>query len=218
MLTGLFVIQTLQVYYARDVLGNADYTIVLTVLTTGAMFVVSPAIPKIVETFGKKRAYIVTGAIAVLGGLGIALLPPSILVLPLISFAVYGIGIAAVQSLMWVLQADSVEYGEWASGVRTEGVNYAALSFTRKVGQGIGGSLAAFAIGVGGYVAGAPTQPPEALDAIRYVTGGGSALFIALGTAVMVMYPLSEERFRGIVDDLATRRRERALQTADVGA
>jgi glucuronide carrier protein len=218
MLTGLFVMQTLQVYYARDVLGNADYTIVLTVLTTGAMFVVSPAIPKIVETFGKKRAYIVTGAIAVLGGLGIALLPPSILVLPLISFAVYGIGIAAVQSLMWALQADSVEYGEWASGVRTEGVNYAALSFTRKVGQGIGGSLAAFAIGVGGYVAGAPTQPPEALDAIRYVTGGGSALFIALGTAVMVMYPLSEERFRGIVDDLATRRRERALQTADVGA
>jgi glucuronide carrier protein len=76
MLTGLFVMQTLQVYYARDVLGNADYTIVLTVLTTGAMFVVSPAIPKIVETFGKKRAYIVTGAIAVLGGLGIALLHP----------------------------------------------------------------------------------------------------------------------------------------------
>src|SRR5690349_12126822 len=48
VLTGLFIMQTLQVYYARDVLGSANYTILLTVLTTGAMFVVSPAIPKVV--------------------------------------------------------------------------------------------------------------------------------------------------------------------------
>jgi glucuronide carrier protein len=74
-LTGLFILQTLQVYYARDVLGNADYTIVLTVLTTGAMFLVSPAIPKIVETVGKKRAYLVAGVITVVGGAGIALAP-----------------------------------------------------------------------------------------------------------------------------------------------
>ncbi|HYZ35896.1 MAG TPA: MFS transporter, partial [Pseudonocardiaceae bacterium] len=67
VLTGLFILQTLQVYYARDVLGNADYTIALTVLTTGAMFLVSPAIPKIVETVGKKRAYLFAGVITVVG-------------------------------------------------------------------------------------------------------------------------------------------------------
>jgi glucuronide carrier protein len=166
---------------------------------------VSPAIPKIVAAFGKKRAYLVAGAVAVLGGIGIALAPPSVLALPLICFAVYGIGIAAVQSLMWALQADTVEYGEWASGVRAEGSNYAALSFTRKVGQGIGGALAAYSIGLGGYVAGAPTQLPGALDAIRYVTGGGTALFVAIGAAVMLVYPLTEERFREIVVDLAER-------------
>jgi glucuronide carrier protein len=41
MLTGMFTLQTLQVYYARDVLGSADYQIVLTVVSTGAMFLVS---------------------------------------------------------------------------------------------------------------------------------------------------------------------------------
>jgi glucuronide carrier protein len=97
-------------------------------------------------------------------------------VLPLVCFAVYGIGIAAVQSLMWALQADTVEYGEWKSGLRTEGTNYAALSFTRKVGQGIGGALAAYGIGLGGYVARSPTQSPGALDAIRHITGWGPAL------------------------------------------
>lgn len=211
VLTGLFILQTLQVYYARDVLGNADYTIALTVLTTGAMFLVSPAIPKIVETVGKKRAYLVAGLITVVGGAGIALAPPSVLVLPLICFAVYGIGIAAVQALMWALQADTVEYGEWKSGVRTEGTNYAALSFTRKVGQGIGGALAAYGIGLGGYIARSPTQSPAALDAIRHITGWGPALFIGAGTAIMLAYPLTEERFRAIVVEVATSRREDAV-------
>lgn len=128
--------------------------------------------------------------------------------LPLAFFAVYGIGIAAVQSLMWALPADTVEYGEWKSGVRTEGTNYAALSFTRKVGQGIGGALAAYGIGLGGYVAHSPTQSPAALDAIRHITGWGPALFIGVGAAIMLAYPLTEERFRAIVVEVATSRLE----------
>jgi glucuronide carrier protein len=75
MLTGMFTLQTLQVYYARDVLGSADYQIVLTVVSTGAMFLVSPAIPKIVESFGKKRAYVAAGAVTALGAVGIGLAP-----------------------------------------------------------------------------------------------------------------------------------------------
>jgi glucuronide carrier protein len=211
MLTGMFTLQTLQVYYARDVLGSADYQILLTVVSTGAMFLVSPAIPKIVETFGKKRAYVAAGAVTALGGVGIALTPPSVLALALVFFAVYGAGIAAAQNLIFALQADTVEYGEWETGIRTEGSNYAMLSFSRKVGQGIGGGIAAFGIGVGGYVAGAATQSPGALDAIRYLTGFGPALFVGIGAAIMLAYPLNEERFGEVVREIAFRRAERKL-------
>ncbi|HEY9494510.1 MAG TPA: glycoside-pentoside-hexuronide (GPH):cation symporter [Intrasporangium sp.] len=214
-LTGMFVLQTLQVYYARDVLGNVDYTIILAILTTGALFVVSPLIPRIVAAFGKKPAYITGGVLTAIGGLGVALVPPSLLWLAMVCFAVYGIGISAVQAVMFALQADTVEFGEWTSGVRTEGSNYAALSFTRKVGQGIGGALAGWGIGVGGYVAGSTTQTPGALDAIRHLTGLGPAVFVGLGAAVMLAYPLTEERFRTIVVDLATRRAERQGRLTD---
>jgi glucuronide carrier protein len=206
MLTGMFILQTLQVYYARDVLGSADYQIVLTVVSTGAMFLVAPAIPKIVETFGKKRAYVAAGAVTAMGAIGVALTPPSVLALAFVFFAVYGAGIAAVQNLIFALQADTVEYGEWETGVRTEGSNYAILSFSRKVGQGIGGAIAAFGIGVGGYIAGAATQSPGALDAIRYLTGLGPALFVGIGAAIMLAYPLTEERFREVVREIAFRR------------
>jgi glucuronide carrier protein len=209
MLTGMFTQQTLQVYYARDVLGSADFQIVLTVLSIGGMFVVSPVIPRIVETFGKKRAYVAAGAVTAVGAVGIALTPPSVRALAFVFFAVYGTGIAAVQNLIFALQADTVEYGEWETGVRTEGSNYAVLSFSRKVGQGIGGGVAAFGIGVGGYVAGAATQSPGAIDTIRSITGFGPALFVGIGAAIMLAYPLTEERFREVVGEIAFRRADR---------
>ena len=210
MLTGMFIQQTLQVYYARDVLGSADFQIVLTVLSIGGMFLVSPAIPRIVETFGKKRAYVAAGAVTGIGAAGIALTPPSVRALAFVCFAVYGVGIAAVQNLIFALQADTVEYGEWETGVRSEGSNYAILSFSRKVGQGIGGAAAAFGIGVGGYVAGSGTQTQGAIDAIRYLTGLGPALFVGIGATIMLAYPLTEERFREVVRQIASRRADRA--------
>ena len=55
---------------------------------------------------------------------------------------------------MWALEADTVEYGEWKTGVRTEGTTYALFSFTRKMGQALGGAAAAYTIGLGGYISG----------------------------------------------------------------
>ena len=78
-----------------------------------------------------------------------ALDPPG---LAIACFGALGVGLGAVNTLMWALEADTVEYGEWRTGVRTEGTTYAVFSFTRKVGQAVGGAAAAFTIGIGGYV------------------------------------------------------------------
>ena len=51
-----------------------------------------------------------------------------------------GLGLGAINTLIFALQADTVDYGEWKTGVRAEGGSYAVLSFTRKVGQGVGGA------------------------------------------------------------------------------
>lgn len=87
-LTGMFTLQTLQVFYARDVLGNANYIIVLTLLTVAGMFLTGPVIPKLVDTFGKKSAYIGSCVVVVAGGVGIALSPAS---LPWLAFVFFGV-------------------------------------------------------------------------------------------------------------------------------
>jgi glucuronide carrier protein len=212
-LTAMFSMQTVQAYYARDVLGNANLFIVLTVVSTGAMFIVAPLMPKIVRMLGKKNGYMAAGVLAVVAGVGISLSPPSVPAVAIVFFGLMGIALAAVNILMFALEADTVEYGEWKTGVRTEGITYALFSFTRKLGQAVGGAMAAYAIGLGGYVARAPSQSEGALDAIRYAAGFVPAAFILVAIAIMYFYPLTEARFTQMVAETAERRAARHTTT-----
>ena len=109
---------------------------------------------------------------------------------------------------MWALEADTVEYGEWQSGVRTEGATYAIFSFTRKAGQALGGAAGAYALSLGGYVAKAPEQSDAALTAIRAAAGLVPAGFALLAALIMFTYPLTESRFGQIVGEVRARREE----------
>jgi glucuronide carrier protein len=216
-LIGMFAQQTVGVYYARDVLGNADLYIVMTVVQTVGMIVAAAVVPAAAETAGKKRSYVGGGVIAAASAIGVAVAPGSVPAIGIACFGILGFGLGAVNTLIFALQADTVDYGEWKSGVRAEGASYSVLSFTRKVGQGIGGGAAAFIIGLGGYVSGAASQPDGADTAIRIAAGGLPAIVILAASAVMLAYPLTERVFRRIVGEIAERRVTGALEGAPVG-
>jgi glucuronide carrier protein len=205
-LTGQFSLQTVAVYYARNVLGNADLYIVMTVVQTVGMIAAAALVPVAVEAIGKKRSYLIAGVIGLSGGVGVALAPASTPAIGIACFGVMGFGLGVINTLIFALQADTVDYGEWQSGVRAEGSSYAVLSFTRKAGQGIGGALAAYTIGAGGYVSGATSQTHSALTSIKVAAGAIPAVLILAATAVMVVYPLSEAAFRRMVAEVAERR------------
>jgi glucuronide carrier protein len=205
-LAGMFCLSTVAVYYARDVLGNADLYIAMTAVQTLAMVAAAAAVPAAVARVGKKRAYVVSGVVAVVAAVGFAVAPGSTPALAIACYGVLGLGFGAINALIFALQADTVEYGEWRSGIRAEGASYSVLSFMRKAGQAVGGAAAAYTISLGGYAAGAATQSDGALASIRVAAGAVPALTVAAATAVMLAYPLSEERFRRLVRDLAARR------------
>jgi glucuronide carrier protein len=205
-LTGMFSLQTVGVYYARDVLGDADLYIALTLAQTIGMVAASALVPKAVDLVGKKRTYLVAGTIAAVAGVGIAVAPAATPAVGIACFGVLGAGLGTINTLIFAFQADTVDYGEWKSGIRAEGSSYAVLSFTRKAGQGVGGALAAYTIGLGGYVSGAATQTDDAETSIRVAAGALPAAVIVAATAVMLAYPLTEKAFRRMVAEVAQRR------------
>jgi glucuronide carrier protein len=212
-LIGMFALQTVAIFYARDVLGDANYYIVLTIVQTVGTLLAAAFVPHFVRTIGKKRAYLAFGAVAIAGGIGLALSPASTPIIAFGFFFVLGVGLGGVNTLMWALEADTVEYGEWQTGIRTEGTTYALFSFTRKMGQAIGGAAAAYTIGLGGYVAQSATQPDSAVTAIKIAAGVVPAVVIGIALAIMVAYPLTEDRFRDLVREVAQRRLARQAES-----
>ncbi|NKI24048.1 hypothetical protein HFN20_23025 [Paenibacillus dendritiformis] len=69
--------------------------------------------------------------------------------------------------LMYTMLADTVDYGEWRSSVRAQGLLTASSSFGVKFGTGFGGALAAWVLAIGHYV---PNQEQAAsgLSAIQF--------------------------------------------------
>ncbi len=59
---------------------------------------------------------------------------------------------------MWAMVSDTIDYGEWKTGYRTEGLVNSACSFGYKIGNGIGSALLGWILELGGYVGQAAAQ------------------------------------------------------------
>jgi glucuronide carrier protein len=165
----------------------------------------------IIRKVGKKNVYQYCGLFTIVGGIGLFFAPANMLWLVLLTLAIKGVGASLINTLMFGLEADTVEYGEWKTGKRTEGSTYAIFAFTRKLCQSIGGALGAWALAIGGYIAVsqanlAPVQPESAIFAIKAVMGLLPAAAALIAMIIFIRYPLTDDKFRQIRDETEARK------------
>lgn len=217
-LTGQNVVGALAIYVANDVLsryvpGSANWlATVVTIITTGAVIYVGPFGPAVTRRFGKKHGFLIGCGISVFGGLLFGL--GHTLWVNLLGLFVVGLGMALLNTMTWALEADTVEYGEYKTGIRTEGATYAAFSFTRKVGQAVGAAVASYALAIIGYSStprGSAKLPQtlEVQDGIARAMAFLPMAFFVIAFLVMSTYPLTEARFKEIMISIAQNRARR---------
>lgn len=210
-LTAMFTLMAVQMYYARSVVGSAGFFIYMMIASTLGTVLVAGLAPAIVRRMGKKAGYAMLAGVTMVAYLILAFAPESqIKIFALIGFFVYGMGTGGTNAMIFSMQADTVDYGEWKTGLRSEGGSYSILSFSRKIGQGIGGFVAGGLLAAFGYVAKAPEQTAEAIQGIRYSAGLVPAGLSLLAALLVLLYPLSAARHREIIADLTDRRAKRA--------
>ncbi|NUO36153.1 MAG: MFS transporter [Nonomuraea sp.] len=210
-LIGLFAVGGAAAFYAQYVMGDIKWLGPITLVNSGISIVAAPFIPKAVDVFGKKALFQWCGVFTVIGGVALFFTPTGAIAPALIFLGVKGIGAALINTLMFGLEADTVEYGEWKSGARSEGATYAVFSFTRKITQSIGGALGAAALAWGGYISASaatpnPVQPASAVDAIRFTIGLLPAIAAAIAMVIFWKYPLTDQRFREIRNETELRK------------
>jgi glucuronide carrier protein len=215
-LIGLFAVGGASAFYAQYVMGDIKWLGPIILVNTGISIVAAPFIPAMVDRYGKKALFQWCGIFTIVGGLALFFTPTGAVAPALIFMGVKGIGAALINTLMFGLEADTVEYGEWLSGKRSEGATYAVFSFTRKITQSIGGALGAAALALGGYLSATaaqpnPIQPDSAVTAIRATMGLIPALAATIAMVIFWKYPLTDQRFREIRNETELRKRQQFL-------
>ena len=211
-LIGTFAVGGASAFYAQNVLGDIKWLAPMTLVNIGMSLVVTPFLPTLIDRFGKKRLFMVAGLFTIAGGVAVFLLPGHIVPLALVFLGVMGVGTSVANTTMFGLEADTVEYGEWKSGQRSEGATYAVFSFTRKVTQSLGGAVGAWALAFGGYLSATkalpnPVQPDSALLAIKFTIGLLPDLAAVAAILIFSRYPLTDTLFKQIRNENETRKR-----------
>ena len=127
-----------------------------------------------------------------------------------------GIGVSAAQVLPWAIIPDAIEWEEWHTGERHEGMIYSLITLLGKVGMAIAQPLGLLILQLSRFQEGqGVVQPASALMGIRLVIGILPALLLFSGIMMAVFYPLTRKQHHEIVKGLRLRREERKQKRAE---
>ena len=155
-------------YYARWVLGNEDYFPFIGLALTGPMVLGLFFMGPIVKKFGKRNVMIAGWFIALAGQL-IKMYDMTDLTTFLIGSVFAGLGAMPSLGLIVAMINDTVEYGEYKTGIRTEGMLNSGASFGAKVGTGLGLAIIGWSLSYGGYISQANVQTEQAIAMIKAI-------------------------------------------------
>ena len=191
------------VYYAKDILGDKNLvgTIngIFNIVQICGMFFIAMMIKK----FGKRNIFALGLVLDIIGML-ILNYSNGVMSLIIISSVIRGLGNACGGATMWAMVSDTIDYGEWKTGYRTEGLVNSACSFGWKIGNGIGSALLGLILEAGGYVGTAITQTETALFSIEICFIWIPIAIYVIGLVIMSFYHLDKE-FPAIIRDLNNR-------------
>lgn len=176
---GYALNQSALVYYCKWVLGNEQLVSVLTWAYLVPVMVGFLFLPELIKRFGKTKLMMVGILVSVVGLVVMAIAPASFAV-AMGAQIVKGVGQVPLLGIVWALFPDMIEYGEWKTGIRSEGLLYSSGSFAQKLGIGIGAALMSWILAMGGYDGAASVQSGGALSAILW-----SFIYIPIITFVL---------------------------------
>lgn len=99
---------------------------------------------------------------------------------------------------------DCVEYGEWRTGVRNDGFQYAFISLGNKIGMALGTSLLALGLDAAGYVSNGE-QNEEVIGIMRHCFSTIPGVLWLLTALCLLFYNLNKRKYNQIVSELAVK-------------
>lgn len=202
LLAGSVLRNTLAIYYVKYYLQLPDsITLFITLGMFGSIAGCIIAQP-LSKKYCKVRLYIAIQLIAAALCIGSYFVAAEQSTLAFSLFILWNLFFNAGTPLLWAKMADTVDYGQWKTGVRTTGMVYSSIIFFIKLGLAIGGAAAGWLLAGYGYQADV-VQTETAKTGILLSFSIYPALGSLLVALVMRWYILTNEKIAVISRDLA---------------
>ncbi len=196
-------------YFAKYVLQNEGMYSLITLLVVPGGLVASVLVPWMSKKFTKKWAYV---AVHVFGGVVMAIMyfvgydAPWKLVIAAIGLVLLGIPQGVNNIITYAMIGDTVDYLEWKTGERGEGICFAMQTLINKIGMAVGAFIGVISFSAAGIDAETGFISAEGAQTLwnMLVLSGVISMFAC---AIPVMfYKVTEKRQAEMVAEIAERK------------
>lgn len=188
---GYALNQSGTIYYAKYIIGNENLVGMLTLAYLIPVMIGFLFLSALFKKYGKRNSMIAGLLISILGLL-FTLVDPSSVLIVTISQVIKGIGQIPLLGGVWALFPDTIEYGEWKTHIRNEGLLYSGGSFGQKFGVGVGTALTGWILAWGGYVGEKSVQSDSALFSINSIFIYLPLVLFIVQIIMMIFYNLDK--------------------------
>ena len=155
------------IFYAQYVLGDPKYYTVINNALSISQFAIMFLTPFFMKKYGKHRTYQI-GLLAIIIGFAGTGLCGTNMTLLIVFNVIKGIGLGASGGMAFGMISDTIDYGEWKTGIRTVGMGNAGVSAAQKLGLGLGQAVMGWILAAGGFDAVQKVQSAAARNAMRF--------------------------------------------------
>ena len=207
MLLAMMLPMSLNSYLFKDYFKNPSLITLVGLVGVISSFLIMPFTGKFVAKYGKKETASSTLILSVVAYVVLFLVP---ITNPYVYMAIYfvsSLGAGFFNILTWALVGDAIDYQEYLTGKREEGIVYASYSLVRKLVQAVIGGLGGFALAFIGYQSGAASQTPEVANGImKIITGIPLVGYIIAFVSLVFIYDLSKSKLEEMYAEIEKRR------------
>lgn len=190
------------IYFVKYSLDLHDYQGLILGTSGGFTLLAIPFWALLALRLGKRNSWLTAMAWLLIGFLAFYFYPTQSLSELLIILAFLGFGNGATGVLFWSMLPDTIEYGEWKTGIRTESSLYGFMTFAQKGAIGISALILGIILTNIGFIPN-ETQSQEMLDSLKMVMSWVPISGVILSLVMVIFYPINKSFHAKLLKDIA---------------
>jgi len=191
------------IYYYKYVFNDMSLIAIVSIVTLPCSVIAISLVPLMTKKV-RRRNLVMLGLIFKVISLVMIYIFPTNVTLFVLMQALRSIAYAPLMALMGVFLLNTIEYGEYKTGIRADSMLVSSSSFVNKIATGLGGAMIGWLLAFGGFLSHSEVQPESVGPTIIFIFCAIPAIAGTIQIILLAFYDL-DKKYAGITELLKKR-------------